>query len=242
MYNMVKFPKESEEDSMRSRQEIKALAKQRFRENYWPCVAVPILVSVISGLVAGLVIRLAGQADAEEVSVGLSLVIAFFIAGPLSIGLCYFFVQVILGHEDEITVGTPFRTAVTGYMRKVGGYAWMSLFQYLWTMLFIVPGIIKSFSYAMTPYILGDCPNVGAQDALKLSMRIMNGKKADLFVLYLSFLGWAILSVFTLGVLAIFYVQPYATSAVATFYLEAREDALRKGTITLGQLNGVEDV
>ena len=118
----------------------------------------------------------------------------------------------------------------------------MALFVFLWSLLFFIPGIIKSFSYAMTQYILADCPNVKARDALKLSMRIMNGHKADLFVFHLSFLGWAILGALTFGILNLFYVSPYMNSSLATFYLEVREDALRRGVITMGQLEGAEAV
>ena len=94
----------------------------------------------------------------------------------------------------------------------------------------------------MTPYILSDCPNVKAKDALKLSMRIMKGKKGRLFVFYLSFIGWGLLSCLTAGILGIFYVGPYMQSSMAVWYLEAREDALRNGVITLGQLEGTEAV
>jgi uncharacterized membrane protein len=227
---------------MKSRQEIKAIGKERFRAHYWPCVAVPILIELAVSIVTGVVLVITGRTQQEELSSTLTLAVTFLVAGPLAIGLCYFFVQVILGRDEEILVDTPFQAAFTGYWRKVGGYAWMYLFQVLWSLLFVIPGIIKSFSYALTPYILGDCPNVKAQDALKLSMRIMKGRKADLFVFYLSYIGWGLLSAITFGVVAIFYVQPYVQSALACFYLEAREEALRNGTITLGQLEGMEPV
>jgi uncharacterized membrane protein len=227
---------------MKSRQEIKAIGKERFRANYWPCVAVPILIELAVSIVTGVLLVITGRTQQEELSSTMALAVTFLIAGPLAIGLCYFFVQVILGRDEEILVDTPFRAAFTGYWRKVGGYAWMYLFQVLWSLLFIIPGIIKSFSYALTPYILGDCPHVKAQDALKLSMRIMRGRKADLFVFYLSYIGWGLLSAITFGLVAIFYVQPYVQSALACFYLEAREEALRSGAITLDQLNGLEPV
>jgi uncharacterized membrane protein len=224
---------------MKTRQEIKAIGKERFRANYWPCVAVPILIEIAVSLVVGLLLVITGRTQQEELSSTMTLAVTFLVAGPLAIGLCYFFVQVILGRDEEILVDTPFRAAFTdNYWRKVGGYAWMYLFQVLWSLLFIIPGIIKSFAYALTPYILADCPQVKAQDALKLSKRIMRGHKADLFVFYLSYMGWGLLSAITFGVVAIFYVQPYIHSSLACFYLEAREEALRNGTITLAQLEG----
>ncbi len=210
---------------MRSRQEIKAIAKERLSANYWICV----LTTLLLGLVLGLTVWIPG--------IGV-----FLFAGPLTIGLNYFYVMNILGRDDLVDVGTPFRTAFTNYGRRLGGYLWMELFVFLWALLFYIPGIIKAYSYAMTPYILADCPNVKAKDALKLSMRIMNGHKGELFVLQLSFLGWMLLSCFTFGLLDLFYVTPYMYNTFATYYLEVREEALRTGVITMGQLEGTEAV
>ncbi len=237
---------------MRTRQEIKAIGKERFKANYWNCVGacflVMLAIGVISGLFSGGQTQAIMSGDESAMvsasstsSIG-SLVIAI-ISGPLEIGLGYFFIKNILGAVDEINVGTPFVSAFSGnFGRKLGGYLWMELFTFLWSLLLIIPGIIKSFSYALTPYILADCPNVKAKDALKLSMRIMAGKKWQLFVFCLSYIGWGLLSCLTLGILSIFYVSPYMNSSLACWYLEAREDALRNGVITMGQLEGVEAV
>ena len=118
----------------------------------------------------------------------------------------------------------------------------MLLFTWLWSLLLVIPGIIKSFSYAMTPFILADCPNVRAKDALKLSMRMMAGHKGELFVFLLSFLGWQLLNLVTFGLLGVFFVEPYQNSAEAVWYLEVREEALRRGVITMDQLNGLAPV
>ena len=222
---------------MRSRKEIKAIGKQRFSALYWPCVGAAFLVMLVSGVFGGLTSL---TAEYENWSVAINIA-SVFITGNLSIGLGYFFIQLILGRE-ELDIGLPFRAGFENYGRKLGGYLWMGLFTFLWCLLFIVPGIIKSFAYAMAPYILADCPNVKAKDALKLSMRIMKGKKGALFGFYLSFIGWGLLSCLTAGILGIFYVTPYMNSSLACWYLEAREDALRNGIITLGQLEGTEAV
>ena len=73
-------------------------------------------------------------------------------------------------------------------------------------------------------------------------MRIMKGHKWQLFVFYLSYIGWGILCILTLGLLALFYVSPYMNSSLAVYYLEVREEALRTGAITMGQLEGTEAV
>jgi len=233
---------------MRTRQEIKAIGKSRFLANYWPCVLAVLLVALAIGVVSGALnapatIQAANSGDSETVSVSSSFsILALIVAGPLEIGLCYFFVMNVLG-RDGLTATTPFTAGFSGnFGRKLGGYLWMYLFTVLWTLLFIIPGIIKGYSYAMTPYILADCPNVKAKDALKLSMRIMSGHKWELFVFHLSFIGWGLLSILTLGLLSIFFVDPYMKSSEATYYLEVREQALRTGVITMGQLEGTEAV
>ena len=240
---------------MRTRQEIKAIGKDRFKANYWPCVLAAFLVSLALGLLTSLAYgptytaaidaaMTGSEPDVSATASGgsfLGSVALLILSGPLGIGLCFFFVMNVLGRED-ITVATPFKSAFTNFGRKLGGSLWMALFVFLWSLLFFIPGIIKSFSYAMTTYILGDCPNVKARDALKLSMRIMKGHKWELFVFFLSFLGWAILGSLTFGILDLFYVNPYMNSALATYYLEVREDALRRGVITMGQLEGTEAV
>ena len=91
------------------------------------------------------------------------------------------------------------------------------IFTFLWSLLFLIPGIVKSYSYAMTNYILIDNPNLGGNDAITESRKMMNGHKLDLFLLDLSFIGWFILSIFTAGILLI-YVEPYHHAARAKFY------------------------
>ena len=237
---------------MRSRQEIKAIGKSSFQANYWPCVLACLLVALAIAVVSGAlstpsVIRAANSDSsyyfdgAVHINMNFGSILTLVIAGPLEIGLCYFFIMNVLGNAD-ITCTTPFTAAFTNFGRKLGGYLWMCLFTFLWSLLFIIPGIIKSFSYAMTPYILADCPNVKATDALKLSMRIMKGHKWELFVFYLSYIGWGILCCLTLGILSLFYVGPYLNSSLAVYYLEVREEALRTGAITMGQLEGAEVV
>jgi len=91
------------------------------------------------------------------------------------------------------------------------------LYIFLWSLLFIIPGIIKQFSYAMTPYILADHPELTAKQAIEASKTMMDGYKGDLFVLGLTFLGWDILNVFTLGI-GSFWLNPYKEAAYAAFY------------------------
>ena len=87
----------------------------------------------------------------------------------------------------------------------------------LWTLLFIIPGIIKGYSYSMAFYILAENPDMTANEAITESREIMNGHKWELFVLGLSFILWAFAIVFTLGIAAI-YVEPYMQLTITNFY------------------------
>ena len=225
---------------MKSRQDIKAIGKERFKANYWNCVLAIVIVGVIISVISGIG-SIGTDDDGPGPLYGIMSIVSLIIQGPLTIGLAGFFIFNIYGNQ-EITATYPVTSCQERFGRKVGGYLWMVLFTFLWSLLFIIPGIIKGFSYSMTPYILADCPNVKARDALKLSMRIMAGHKWDLFVFYLSFIGWGLLSCLTLGLLQIFYVGPYMNSSAAVWYLEARQEALERGVITMGQLEGVEPV
>ena len=91
------------------------------------------------------------------------------------------------------------------------------LYVFLWTLLFIIPGIIATLKYAMAPFIMAENPNMTASEAITASKELMDGHKTELFFLNLSFLGWMILNVFTLGI-GSFWLNPYMNAAYAAFY------------------------
>jgi len=198
---------------MKSRVEIKAKARETLHTRYGPVLLVSF---VFTALLAALTGASYGAA-------------ALILMGPLTVGLCWG----TLGfwRDRKPGLGECFIRGFDNIGRKIGGYLWMMLFVMLWSMLFVIPGIVKSYSYAMTPYILADLPDVPAKDALKLSMRTMDGHKAELFVLDLSFLGWALLSALTGGILMVLYVQPYILLAKAGYYDELKQEALRSGLL-----------
>lgn len=102
-----------------------------------------------------------------------------------------------------------------------------TLFVFLWSLLLVVPGILKSYSYRMAPYLMIDDKNLTPREALKLSTRIMDGHRFELFVLDISFIGWYILWWITAGVFSL-YVLPYRQTSEALFYLNLKssEEAL----------------
>lgn len=91
------------------------------------------------------------------------------------------------------------------------------LYTFLWSLLFIIPGIIAVYKYAMAPFILAEHPEMKPSQAITASKQMMDGRKWELFCLELSFIGWCLLSVLTLGI-GMLWVAPYMNVAVAVFY------------------------
>jgi uncharacterized membrane protein len=110
----------------------------------------------------------------------------------------------------------------------------------LWTLLFIIPGIIKAYEYYLVDHILAVRPDIDSKEAFKISKNLMRGYKCDAFVFELSFIGWQILNTLTIGMLGIFYVNPYVFAAHNEFYSFVRIDGLNKGIITQTELPDYE--
>lgn len=105
-----------------------------------------------------------------------------------------------------------------------------SIYTCLWTLLLIIPGIVKAFSYAMTPYVLRDEPELSYDAAITRSSQLMRGHKAELFFLYLSFIGWALLCLLTLGI-GFLLLMPYVRTAEAHFYENLLKEEAATATI-----------
>ena len=110
------------------------------------------------------------------------------------------------------------------------------IFTILWTLLLIIPGIIKSYAYNMVPYILADNPTLDYKRAIDLSIKMTDGHKWNMFVLDLSFLGWYILGFLAL-IVGTLFVHPYVDSTYAQLYLILRQNAIDEGITTKEELN-----
>ena len=97
------------------------------------------------------------------------------------------------------------------------------LYIWLWSLLLVVPGIIKALSYAMTPYVLADNPDLKNNKAIERSMAMMEGHKMDLFMMNLAFVGWVFLCIFTLGI-GFLWLAPYMNASYAKFYEEVKAE------------------
>ncbi|MDD4527092.1 MAG: DUF975 family protein [Candidatus Margulisbacteria bacterium] len=148
----------------------------------------------------------------------LGWVTCLILTGPFNVGLSIFSLNIIRGKKSE------FKQIFDGLnFFGVAMSAYLHIFAYtiLWTILFVVPGIIVFLSYSMTFYIIADNPNIAQKDARKKSIEMMKGNKWKLFCLYCRFIGWYVLSVATLGI-GFLFLSPYAGISVAKFYDEIK--------------------
>lgn len=149
-----------------------------------------------------------------------------FVSSPLLVGLVNGFKSLFTDGDDKV-LSNEFKIGFGNYWHHVWGMFLNRFFVFLWSLLLFVPGIIKTLSYAMTNYILVDKPELSANEAINLSKDMMYGHKFDLFYLYLSFAGWFILCLFTLGI-GFLWLYPYAQAAQVSFYLDVKEDYERR--------------
>ena len=203
---------------MMTRVDIKLRAKGILRQNYSMSL-VPILIYIaISALAATFTFGL-----------------GFIITLPLGVGMQL--IYIMLWRDERPSFELMFQSAFSeNFGRKLGGMLLVSVFTFLWSLLFVIPGIVKMYSYAMTPYILAKYPNVEAMQAINISQRIMRGRKLELFVVELSFLGWQLLSVLTLGILNILYVTPYSFIPKAGCFDIYLADAIERGAVDRAEL------
>ena len=143
-------------------------------------------------------------------------IVLLLLTGPLTFGMAQTALKVVRGKNIEFNdLFTGFKSFSRAFLLAL----LKEIFIMLWSLLFIIPGIIKTYSYSMAYYILIDNPQMSANEAIKKSNELMNGNKWRLFCLELSFIGWDLLSVLTVGILQ-YWITPYKETAYAAFYEE----------------------
>ena len=132
-------------------------------------------------------------------------------------GYAKFNTKLVRGENPELG------TAMSGF-EIFGKSLWLCIitafFTSLWSCLLLIPGIVKGYAYMMAPYILADNPTMTAREALRASKKLTQGKKGKLFYIQLSFIGWALLSCLTAGILFL-WITPYMNATMAAFYDDA---------------------
>ena len=217
---------------MWNRAELKMRGNMAFKKNYVSAVVVALLMGIFGtvsgessarrvsensdiysgnlfnvGMITGL---LAGIAT---VVILIVLVAKVFVGNLLKMGGYRFF---ILNQTAQPGIGTLLDGFRSGhYVNIVLTMFLRDLFTALWSLLLVVPGIVKHYEYLMVPYIIAENPAMDYKEAFQISKQMMDGEKMEAFIMDLSFLGWYLLSAVTCGLLAIFYVNPYVQASFA---------------------------
>ena len=167
-------------------------------------------IAILTWLLAGIIVGAAGS----------TMIGAILLTGPMAAGLAGVYIMITRRQKaDVVNLFDGFKNFVN---TLIGGLLY-TIFLCLWTLLFIIPGLIKSYSYAMTFYIMADNPGIDGNEAITRSRQMMDGNKWRLFCLDFSFIGWIILCMLTFGLL-FFYVGPYMEAAHAAFYQSLKGD------------------
>lgn len=231
---------------MWTRELIKSRAKDVLRINYWKAFLVSLIIAIAGG----------GGASGGNASNThrvyrdvIDYELFFFIFFIIAIGIT--FLRIVIGYMLEVSGRKYFIEAASGndfkefisycfkgkrYFDVMVTMLLRSIYTFLWTLLFIIPGIVKSYAYRMVPYILADNPSIGYNRAIELSQEMMDGNKLDTFVLDLSFIGWNLLGLLACGI-GILFVQPYVNATDAELYLILRKEAIEQGITSKEELN-----
>ena len=233
---------------MWNRAELKMRGNMAFKKNYVSAVVVALLMGIFGtvsgessarrvsensdiysgnlfnvGMITGL---LAGIAT---VVILIVLVAKVFVGNLLKMGGYRFF---ILNQTAQPGIGTLLDGFRSGhYVNIVLTMFLRDLFTALWSLLLVVPGIVKHYEYLMVPYIIAENPAMDYKEAFQISKQMMDGEKMEAFIMDLSFLGWDLLSAVTCGLLAIFYVNPYVQASFAEMYTFNKQKAYQEGYI-----------
>ena len=210
--------------------ELRRIARQNLEGTWGISVGVALVASILGGAVTGTGSNINFNFNEESVRnlppvfwtvllpaaslAGLLSLAALILGGVVELGYAKF----LLKQHDKKELAfsdlfSQFDRFGTGFAQKF----LRTLFTVLWSLLFIIPGIVKALSYAMTPFILEEHPEMTASQAIKASMKLMEGHKMDLFILSLTFIGWGILACLTMGI-GFLFLNPYMNAAYAAFY------------------------
>ncbi|WP_026497505.1 DUF975 family protein [Butyrivibrio sp. WCD2001] len=229
---------------------LKQNGKLNMKKNYWYCVVASVVLGICVGGSSGgsaynstqnsasssgswiseidpaIITAILGAAGIAII-IGIIIKIALF--NPLEVGCQKFFIMNRV--EPKAELGYIAFGLKNNWKNVVKTMFLTHLFQALWTLLFIIPGIIKGYSYRLVPYIMAENPDMDSNDAITLSRSMMNGQKMNAFIYDLSFLGWIILTLFTCGILGIFYVGPYKACSDAELYTAIKENYNPQNTV-----------
>lgn len=209
---------------MRTNQDYKNAALAALKGNWPQAIVATFLVLVLDALLDAVVYF--GSEYSTVAVIAVSVLLMFFLVLPLLLGYINSFSLMFYRSDREVLLNVKDIAFRDYFMGSVGMMA-MILVSSVCSLLLVVPGIIASYALFLTPYILKDNPELSIMETLRLSRKMMEGHKMQLFKLQLSFLGWILLSVLTLGV-GLLWLMPYMMTAMAAFYQDVREQYIMK--------------
>ncbi len=248
---------------MWSRPQLKDSAKFVLRKYYWMALLVTFVGGIISNLPDSMIrinnsfadsftdsLRFSRYTESVDTSVVLAVLVAMlgasiilallsivwqiFLGGPLQSGMSRHFLE---AREDRADFARLFFSFQKGrYLNAVKAMGWRLLFIFLWSLLLVIPGIVKAYAYRMVPFIMADNPNMDYRRALQLSMAMTFGEKGEIFLLDLSFLGWYLLGLLACGI-GVVFVVPYHYATMAELYVVLRQKAIDRHLCTPEELN-----
>ena len=186
---------------MITNREIRELAKQDLRGNWTQPVVVTLVYVAITNVLS--------------LIPAIGFIATLLVGLPLGYSYYLLFLGFVRGAKDDML--PHLFDCFQDYARSFGVAFMVGLYTFLWTLLLIIPGIIKALSYSMSYFISKDHPEYSVDQCITASMRMMDGHKMDLFLLMLSFIGWILLSILTLGI-GLLWVMPYMYTSIAHFY------------------------
>ena len=199
---------------MKTFNELKASAKTQIKGK----------IGILFAMFFIMIVIMIGVSSASAFVPVLGSIANQLVSAAFTLGGTFVFLKIAKG--ETVSVGNIFY-GFEDLWTAIKAQFFMNLFILLWSLLLIIPGIIKAYSYSMTFYILAENKGMPVLEAITLSRKMMDGHKMDLFLLFLSFIGWFILVLITFGIAGI-WVYPYLNATLTNFYLSVKEDYMSK--------------
>lgn len=248
---------------MWTRDLLKMNAKQVLRNNYWMALLVAFVASLLAGGSSNIgptltfnyttgsdhynyqygydraVLPYFGAVAAAAfgfvlIAMVVGVLFSVFVSNPVTVGKCRYFMESRVGNAPFSSLFSAFGDPA--YRNVVKVMFMKNLFIFLWSLLFVIPGIYKAYQYRMVDYLMAENPYMTYQRALELSRQMTDGEKFNIFILELSFFGWLFLGALACGI-GVFFVNPYIEATFAELYAALRAKAFAAGMTDASELS-----
>ena len=248
---------------MWTRDLLKMNAKQVLRNSYWMALLVAFVASLLAGGSSNIgptltfnyttgsdhynyqygydraVLPYFGAVAAAAfgfvlIAMVVGVLFSVFVSNPVTVGKCRYFMESRVGNAPFSSLFSAFGDPA--YRNVVKVMFMKNLFIFLWSLLFVIPGIYKAYQYRMVDYLMAENPYMTYQRALELSRQMTDGEKFNIFILELSFFGWLFLGALACGI-GVFFVNPYIEATFAELYAALRAKAFATSMTDASELS-----